>query len=120
MSLKTINQPTFYVLKELFGFISTFNNIGIISWLSDLLVDEAGVLAENLQTFCKSVKLLFDNVVLNTPLQAWESDVSGERSQLPWLQIILSGDPRGFFFQFSLDVFCLILQDCLSKNCSIC
>jgi hypothetical protein len=48
-------------------FNATFNNISVISWRRDLLVDETGILRENHRPVASHLQTLSHNVVSSTP-----------------------------------------------------
>ena len=48
-------------------FNATFNNISVISWRSDLLVEETGVSGENSRHVAIHWQTLWHNVVSSTP-----------------------------------------------------
>jgi hypothetical protein len=47
---------------------ATFNNFSVISWQSDLLVENTGVLRENQRPAASHKQTLSHNVVSSTPL----------------------------------------------------
>jgi hypothetical protein len=46
---------------------ATFNNISVISWMSDLLLEETGVPEENHESAASHRQTLLHNVVSSTP-----------------------------------------------------
>ena len=61
-------------------FNTTFNNISVISWRSDLLVEETGVPGENRRPAASHWQTLLHNVASSTPSlsRIWTCNVSGE------------------------------------------
>ena len=53
-------------------FNTTFNNISVISWLSDLLVEETGVPRENHRPVTSHWQMLSHNAVSNIPRTGFE------------------------------------------------
>jgi len=56
-------------------FNATFNNISVILWRSDLLVEETGVPGENHQSAASQLQTLSHNVVSSTPRHERDSNI---------------------------------------------
>jgi hypothetical protein len=63
------------------GLKATFNNISVIPWLSDLLVEETGVSIENHRPTASHSQTLSHHVVSSKPRQSGiqTHNVSGDR-----------------------------------------
>jgi hypothetical protein len=62
-------------------FNATFNNISVISWWSDLFVEETRVPGENHRPEASHRSTLSHTVVSSTPRNTWDSN-SGPRKPL--------------------------------------